>query len=64
MKNLEAGIRPNAAGEMDIFLGECETRNSVITRILRIKDTVRKSIFTTFDYVQKSIENLKKCRAI
>lgn len=64
MKNLEAGIRPNAAGEMDIFLGECETRNSVITRILRIKDTVKKSIFTTFDYVQKSIENLKKCRAI
>lgn len=64
MKNLEAGIRPNAAGEMDIFLGECETRNSVITRILRIKDTVRKSISTTFDYVQKSIENLKKCRAI
>lgn len=64
MKNLEAGIRPNAAGEMDIFLGECETRNSVITRILRIKDTVKKSIFTTFDYVQKSIENLRKCRAI
>lgn len=64
MKNLEAGIRPNAAGEMDIFLGECETRNSVISRILRIKDTVKKSIFTTFDYVQKSIENLKKCKAI
>lgn len=64
MKNLEAGIRPNAAGEMDIFLGECETRNSVITRILRIKDTVKKSISTTFDYVQKSIENLRKCRAI
>lgn len=64
MRSLEAGIRPNAAGEMDIFLGECETRDSVIKRILRIKDSVRKSVFSTFDYVQKAISDLRACKAI
>ncbi len=64
MRTLEAGIRPSAAGEMDIFLGECETRDSVINRILKIKDSVRKSVFSTFDYVQKAISDLRKCKAI
>lgn len=64
MRTLEAGIRPNAAGEMDIFLGECETRDSVIKRILKIKDSVKKSVFSTFDYVQKAIIDLRKCKAI
>ncbi len=64
MRFLEAGIRPNAVGEMDIFLGECETRDSVIKRILRIKDSVKKSVFTTFDYVQKAISDLRAYKAI
>ena len=41
----EGGIRPNAAGEMDIFLGECESRDSVLERILKYgKNAIKKAV--------------------
>lgn len=45
MKEAEGGIRPNAAGEMDIFLGECESRDSVLERILKYgKNAIKKAV--------------------
>ena len=45
MKEAEGGIRPNAQGEMDIFLGECESRDSVLERILQYgKNAIKKAV--------------------
>ena len=45
MKEAEGGIRPNARGEMDIFLGACESRDSVLERILRYgKNAIKKAV--------------------
>ena len=50
MRNLEAGIRPNANGEIDIFLGKCETRNEVMNRFLSIKESVTKALNSLFGF--------------
>lgn len=45
MKEAEGGIRPNARGEMDIFLGKCESRDSVLERILQYgKNAIKKAV--------------------
>lgn len=45
MKEAEGGIRPNAQGEKDIFLGECESRDSVLERILQYgKNAIKKAV--------------------
>lgn len=44
MKSLNAGLRPAANGEFDIFLGRCETKEEVMNNLLNIKATVQKAI--------------------
>lgn len=44
MRSLNAGLRPAANGEMDMFLGRCETKEEVMNAFLKIKDTVQKAI--------------------
>lgn len=45
MKEAEGGIRPNARGEMDIFLGKCESRDSVLEKILQYgKNAIKKAV--------------------
>lgn len=53
MKSLDAGLKPNASGEIDIFLGRCETRNEVMDRILNIKETIKKAINSVFNIFNK-----------
>lgn len=44
MRGLNAGLRPAANGEMNIFLGRCETRDEVINEFLKIKTAVKKAL--------------------
>jgi len=48
MREVEGGLRPSANGEFDIFLGECETRDSILDRILKIKNKVSKALDFVF----------------
>ena len=43
MKELGAGCRESASGAMDIFLGEVESKESLLKKFLDIKDTVKKA---------------------
>lgn len=49
MRDVEGGLRPAANGEFDIFLGECESRDSVLDRILDIKRKVQKALNFIFN---------------
>ena len=44
MRQAEGGLKVNADGQADLFLGECESRESVLNRILKItSDTMKKA---------------------
>lgn len=44
MREAEGGLRPAANGEMDMFLGGCESRDSTLQRILKFGKSVAKSL--------------------
>ncbi|WP_294429167.1 hypothetical protein [uncultured Treponema sp.] len=44
MLDMNGGLRPAANGEVDIFLGECESKEDIVTRVLNIKKTVEKAL--------------------
>ena len=44
MRDAEGGLRPAANGEMDMFLGGCESRDSTLQRILKFGKSVAKSL--------------------
>jgi len=49
MKNLNAGCRESSNGAMDIFLGGVESKETLLSRWLDIKDSVKKSVKKAFD---------------
>lgn len=44
MLDMNGGLRPAANGEVDIFLGECESKEDIVNRVLNIKKTVEKAL--------------------
>ena len=44
MFDMNVGLRPAANGEVDIFLGECESKEDIVNRVLNIKKTVEKAL--------------------
>lgn len=44
MLDMNGGLRPAANGEIDIFLGECESKEDIVNRVLNIKKTVEKAL--------------------
>lgn len=44
MLEMNGGLRPAANGEVDIFLGECESKEDIVNRVLNIKKTVEKAL--------------------
>ena len=44
MQQMNGGLRPAANGEVDIFLGECESKEDIVNRVLNIKKTVEKAL--------------------
>ena len=44
MLDMNVGLRPAANGEVDIFLGECESKEDIVNRVLNIKKTVEKAL--------------------
>lgn len=48
MKSINAGLRPAASGQFDMFCGGCESKESIMSRILDIKDTVKKAFNSIF----------------
>ncbi|MGI5075968.1 hypothetical protein E4N71_11190 [Treponema vincentii] len=65
MKNLGAGLKRSADGEMDIFLGQVETKQSLMERFLSIQKSIT-DILTNLYTKERSIrsivaETLQKC---
>ena len=48
MLDMNGGLRPAANGEVDIFLGECESKEDIVNRVLNIKKTVEKALSRFF----------------
>ena len=48
MLDMNGGLRPAANGEVDIFLGECESKEDIVNRVLNIKKTVEKALTRFF----------------
>ena len=44
MLEMNGGLRPAANGEVDIFLGGVESKEEIVSRVLKIKDTVKKAL--------------------
>ena len=44
MKSLQAGLHEGASGQMDMFLGDCESKDDVMRRVLEVKKAVQKAI--------------------
>ena len=44
MLEMNGGLRPAANGEVDIFLGDVESKEEIVNRMLKIKDTVKKAL--------------------
>lgn len=44
MLEMNGGLRPAANGEVDIFLGGVESKEEIVSRMLKIKDTVKKAL--------------------
>lgn len=44
MMEMNGGLRPAANGEVDIFLGGVESKEEIVSRVLKIKDTVKKAL--------------------
>lgn len=57
MKNLEAGLKHSAEGEMDIFLGGVETKQSLMERFLTIQKSIT-DILTTLHSKEQSIRSI------
>ena len=57
MKNLGAGLKYSADGEMDIFLGEVETKQNLMERFLTIQKSIT-DILTTLHNKEQSIRNI------
>lgn len=50
MLDMNGGLRPAANGEVDIFLGECESKEDIVNRVLNIKKTVEKALKRFFSF--------------
>nr|WP_315441979.1 hypothetical protein [uncultured Treponema sp.] len=57
MKNLGAGLKHSAEGEMDIFLGGVETKQSLMERFLTIQKSIT-DILTTLHSKEQSIRSI------
>ena len=57
MKNLGAGLKHSAEGEMDIFLGGVETKQSLMERFLTIQKSIT-DILTTLHSKEHSIRSI------
>lgn len=57
MKNLGAGLKHSADGEMDIFLGGVETKQSLMERFLTIQKSIT-DILTTLHSKEQSIRSI------
>ena len=57
MKNLEAGLKHSAEGEMDIFLGGVETKQSLMERFLTIQKSIT-DILTTLSSKEQMIRSM------
>ena len=57
MKNLGAGLKHSAEGEMDIFLGGVETKQSLMERFLTIQKSIT-DILTTLHSKEQSIRSM------
>lgn len=57
MKNLGAGLKHSAEGEMDIFLGGVETKQSLMERFLTIQKAIT-DILTTLHSKEQSIRSM------
>lgn len=44
MQQMNGGLRPAANGEVDIFFGGIESKEEIVSRVLKIKDTVKKAL--------------------
>ena len=44
MLEMNGGLRPAANGEVDIFLGDTESKEDIVNRVLNIKKTVEKAL--------------------
>ena len=44
MLEMNGGLRPAANGEVDIFLGDTESKEDIVNRVLNIKKTVKKAL--------------------
>ena len=54
MLEMNGGLRPAANGEVDIFLGECESKEDIVNRILKISKTVQKALARFFSHFGKA----------
>ena len=57
MKNLGAGLKHSAEGEMDIFLGGVETKQSLMERFLSIQKSIT-DILTTLSSKEQTIRSI------
>ena len=57
MKNLEAGLKHSAEGEMDIFLGGVETKQSLMERFLTIQKAIT-DILTSLYTKERTIHSM------
>ena len=57
MLDMNGGLRPAANGEADIFLGECESKEDIVNRVLNIKKTVEKALSRFFKLFEKNRGN-------
>ena len=44
MQTMNGGLRPAANGESDIFFGGIESKEDIVSRILNLKNTVKKAL--------------------
>ena len=52
---MNGGLRPAANGESDIFFGGVETKEDIVSRILNLKNTVKKALDRFFSILGATV---------